>query len=91
MDDDSGKACCTLPLKGEASPADDDGAGARIYGKENCPHTLRARKALPGAQFVDVLSDPALLEEMLRLSGGVRRVPVIVRGKSVEVGFRRGS
>jgi hypothetical protein len=38
-----------------------------------------------------VLADPASLEEMLRLSGGVRRVPVIVRKDGVEIGFRRGS
>ncbi|MBI5518430.1 MAG: glutaredoxin [Desulfovibrio sp.] len=72
------------------------GAGMLIYGKEGCPHTSRARAALPAARFVDVLADPAALEEMLRLSGGVRRVPVIVRpepGESpqVEIGFRRGA
>ncbi|MDD3447992.1 MAG: glutaredoxin domain-containing protein, partial [Gammaproteobacteria bacterium] len=53
-------------------------AGTRIYGKQGCPHTERARRALPGAAFIDVLADPARLEEMLALSGGVRRVPVIV-------------
>lgn len=71
------------------------GEGARIYGKEGCPHTMRARAALPCALFVDVLADPAALEEMLRLSGGVRRVPVIVhgdgRGDAVEIGFKRGA
>jgi len=63
----------------------------RIYGKENCPHTKRARAALPAAQFVDVLADAQALAEMLRLSGGVRRVPVIVNGQSVEIGFKRGA
>ena len=66
-----------------------------IYGKQGCPHTNRARAALPLARFIDVLAEPAALEEMLHLSGGVRRVPVIVRGPAgagtVEVGFRRGS
>lgn len=75
--------------------APEPGAGTRIYGKTGCPHTDRARKALPGAAFIDVLADPARLEEMLALSGGVRRVPVIVRadagGESVEIGFRRGA
>jgi glutaredoxin len=63
----------------------------RIYGKEGCPHTMRAREALPKAEFVDVLAEPAGLEEMLRLTGGVRRVPVIVRGDAVEIGFKRGA
>lgn len=76
----------------EAAP----GAGMLIYGKEGCPHTGRARAAWPAARFVDVLADPAALEEMLRLSGGVRRVPVIVRpgpdgSPEAEIGFRRGA
>ncbi|SNR66536.1 Glutaredoxin [Humidesulfovibrio mexicanus] len=83
-------ASCTIG-KGAASQEADLGIGARIYGKEGCPHTSRARAALPRARFVDVLADPASLEEMLRLSGGVRRVPVIVRKDGVEIGFRRGS
>lgn len=67
------------------------GEGALIYGKEACPHTRRARAALPRAQFVDVLADPAALTEMLRLSGGVRRIPVIASGNAATVGFQRGS
>lgn len=75
------------------------GEGARIFGKESCPHTRRARAALPRAQFVDVLADPAALAEMLRLSDGVRRIPVIVRParpgepaeESVAIGFQRGA
>ncbi len=66
-------------------------AMVRIYGKEDCPHTARAREALPGAEFLDVLADPLLLAEMLRHSGGVRRIPVIVRGDEVEIGFKRGA
>lgn len=68
-----------------------------IYGKGGCPHTRRALEAMPGARFVDVLLDPEALEEMLRLTGGVRRVPVVVRpaeegpGPSVEIGYRRGA
>lgn len=78
-----------------AAPVDDQGQGARIYGKQGCPHTQRARAALPRARFVDVLADPAALSEMLRLSGGARRVPVIVRsgehGDVVQIGFKRGA
>ena len=84
------RACCLA-----AAPVDDQGQGARIYGKQGCPHTQRARAALPRARFVDVLADPAALAEMLRLSGGARRVPVIVRsgehGDVVQIGFKRGA
>lgn len=77
------------------APATGQGEGARIYGKEGCPHTKRARAALPRALFVDVLADPAALAEMLRLSGGVRRIPVIVQsgghGGAVQIGFKRGA
>ncbi|GAB6124696.1 hypothetical protein JCM14124_04020 [Humidesulfovibrio idahonensis] len=86
------KDCCTLPERqAEETPAPDQGEGARIYGKETCPHTKRARAALPRARFIDVLDDPAALEEMLRLSGGVRRIPVIVRGGEVAIGYKRGA
>ena len=37
--------------------------------------------------YRDVLVEPRFLEEMLRLSGGVRRVPVIVEGGEAAVGF----
>ncbi|MHC1700881.1 MAG: UXX-star selenoprotein family 1 [Humidesulfovibrio sp.] len=63
----------------------------RIYGKDGCPHTRRAREALPGAVFLDVIADPFLLEEMLRLTGGVRRIPIIVKDGEVEIGFKRGA
>jgi glutaredoxin 3 len=92
---------CTLPdplAGGEPGGAVDNasaGAAVRIYGKADCPHTRRAREAMPDAVFLDVLGDPATLDEMLRLSGGERRIPVIVRGRGasecVEIGFRRGS
>lgn len=75
----------------ESRTDDYSSAAVRIYGKDGCPHTRRAREALPGALFLDVLADPLLLTEMLRLSGGVRRIPVIVRGDEVEVGFQRGA
>lgn len=83
---------CTLPEKAATIGAEgDDGEGAIIYGREGCPHTNRARRELPRARFIDVVADPVQLDEMLRLSGGARRIPVIVRGKEVSVGYRRGS
>ncbi|MDR3640234.1 MAG: UXX-star (seleno)protein family 1 [Humidesulfovibrio sp.] len=62
-----------------------------MYGKVGCPHTNRARKAMPRAEFLDVEADPEALAEMLRLSGGVRRIPVIARGETVTIGYKRGA
>lgn len=62
-----------------------------IYGKENCPHTRRARDAYPQARFIDVLASPENMDAMLRLSDGVRRVPVVVKNGVPEVGFNRGA
>ena len=63
----------------------------KIYGKPGCPHTQRARNAMPDHEFVDVQSDPEKLAEMLKLTGGVRRIPVIVENGRVCVGFKRGA
>lgn len=37
-------------------------------------------------QYLNVLSDQALLDEMLALTRGSRRVPVIVEGTKVTIG-----
>lgn len=62
-----------------------------VYGKAGCPYTMRARQELArqGAEveYRDVLSEPQLLEEMLRLNGGVRKVPTIVEAGRVQVGY----
>jgi len=39
------------------------------------------------AEFVDVTTKGEKLEEMLEYSGGVRKVPVIVQGEKVTVGY----
>jgi len=39
------------------------------------------------AVYIDVKSDPAGLQEMLKLSGGARQVPLIVEGKNVTIGY----
>jgi len=36
---------------------------------------------------VDVVAEPEKLEAMLKFSKGVRKVPVIVEGKKVEIGY----
>jgi glutaredoxin len=63
-----------------------------IFGKEHCPYTERAREDYAArkleVQYVDVKKSRADLDRMLELSGGIRRVPVIVEenGK-VTIGF----
>ena len=63
-----------------------------IFGKDNCPYTERARRDFEArsveVQYVDVKKDRGDLARMLELSGGVRRVPVILEenGK-VTIGF----
>ena len=63
----------------------------RIFGKDNCPYTSAAREdhAKRGVAFeyVNVLADAAQLKEMLKHSRGVRKVPVIVDGDKVSIGF----
>jgi len=66
-----------------------------IYGKEIWPYTRAAREAYAreGYEVIyfDVLKNPAKLEEMLKYSQGQRRVPVIVEGQDINIGFRGGS
>ena len=42
---------------------------------------------MKGYEYVDVMDNPDQLEKMLELSGGRRKVPVIVRGDKVEIGY----
>lgn len=39
------------------------------------------------AEFVEVTTKREQLEEMLEYTGGVRKVPVIVQGEKVTVGY----
>ena len=59
-----------------------------IFGKSSWPYTSQARSAYgDSATYVDVVSEPDKLKEMLEFSKGVRKVPVIVEGKKVEIGY----
>ena len=62
-----------------------------IYGKDNCPYTTAARedhaKRKVAFEYINVLADPAKLKEMLKHTKGARKVPVIVDGGKVTVGF----
>jgi glutaredoxin 3 len=61
-----------------------------IYGKDSCPYTADAREhyaTLGEVQYLNVRKDAEALERMLQLTGGRRRVPVIVDNGKVTVGF----
>ncbi len=62
-----------------------------IYTKPGCPFCIavKADLKLKGVEYIEhsVKADPEMLEEMLRLNGGQRKVPTIVDGERVTVGF----
>jgi glutaredoxin len=61
-----------------------------IFGKNDCPYTdaaLENYRRKGEVEYVNVKQDPAGLERMLGYSGGKRRVPVIVDGSRVTIGF----
>jgi len=59
-----------------------------IYGKAGWPFTDKARSVYGDqAEYIDVKEDAQKLEEMLKLSGGVRKVPVIVEEGRIKIGF----
>jgi glutaredoxin 3 len=62
-----------------------------IFGKNGCPYTEaacddHAARKVP-FRYVNVKKDPADLERMLVYSKGQRKVPVIVDGDKVTIGF----
>jgi hypothetical protein len=48
---------------------------------------MKARSAYEEAEYFDVKADPSKMEEMLRYSKGVHKVPVIIEGESVAIGY----
>jgi glutaredoxin len=63
----------------------------QIYGKASCGYTSAARadyaaRGYP-VEYFDVKVDPAAMARFLELSGGERRVPLIVERGRVTVGF----
>jgi glutaredoxin 3 len=62
-----------------------------IFGKDGCPYTQAARDHYESQkaafQYVNVTKNPADLQRMLEYSKGARRVPVIVDGGKVTIGF----
>ncbi|MGA3209652.1 MAG: UXX-star (seleno)protein family 1 [Syntrophales bacterium] len=58
-----------------------------IYGKAGCPFTDKALSDYgKSARYIDVEADSEQLQIMLKLTNGVRQVPVIVEGGRVTIG-----
>lgn len=66
-----------------------------LYTRAGCPHCDRVRSELAAADDrvteVDLTSHPEATTELLKLTGGRRIVPVVVRGASIEVAPGGGS
>ena len=62
-----------------------------IFGKDNCPYTQAAIEDFTARgqefEYVNVKRSPADLGRMLVHSKGQRRVPVLVDGDRVRIGF----
>ncbi len=62
-----------------------------IFGKDGCPYTQNARDHYAAEniqfQYLNVKKNAADLQKMLEYSKGARRVPVIVEGERVTIGF----
>ena len=58
-----------------------------IYGTSGCPYTDKARVDYDDAIYYDVKSDSSRMKEMLKHSNGARKVPVIVEGEKVTIGY----
>ena len=63
-----------------------------IYGKHSWPHTASARAAYERSgrpvEYISVVDTPGALERMLKLSGGTRKIPLIVDGDRIIVGYQ---
>ena len=66
-----------------------------LFGKDAWPYTQAAREAFAkeGRQvdYYNVVKEPKTLDTMLKHSKGVRKVPVIVEGETVTIGFDGGA
>ena len=66
-----------------------------IFGKDGCPYTEAAREDYERRkvpfEYLNVKKDRAALDRMLEFSHGERRVPVVVEGSKVTIGFDGGT
>ena len=64
-------------------------APALLYTRAGCPYCLRVRESLAAEstpfQEIDVSRHPEKIPELLKLTGGRRVVPVLVRDGRIEV------
>ena len=62
-----------------------------IFGKDTCPYTDAAREDYArrkvAFEYINVKANAGDLARMLEVSRGQRRVPVIVEGGKVTIGF----
>ena len=62
-----------------------------IYGKSTWPFTNAAREAYAkknvDAEYFDVMASEEDMKAMLKYSDGSRKVPVIVEGDKITIGF----
>ncbi len=60
-----------------------------LYTRDGCEHCARLREALVAEGHriteVNVSREPSAIPELLKLTGGRRIVPVVVRGGVIEV------
>ena len=94
-DCNGGRAGASRPLMPEGAAhegmAEELSAQVVVFSKADCPYTRGLRRKLEheGRPFLelDVLADGANMQRMLALNGGQRKVPTIVTGDQVTVGF----
>ncbi|MCX5829629.1 MAG: UXX-star (seleno)protein family 1 [Deltaproteobacteria bacterium] len=59
-----------------------------IYGKAACPFTGKAISAYgKRTRYIDVGEDSAQFQIMLKLTNGVRQIPVIVERGQITIGY----
>jgi glutaredoxin len=62
-----------------------------IFGKDAWPYTRAAREAFAregrSFDYYNVIKEPDQLDTMLQYSKGTRKIPVIVEGEKVTIGF----
>ncbi|CAN2042546.1 Glutaredoxin [Candidatus Magnetomoraceae bacterium gMMP-15] len=63
-----------------------------IFGKDTCPFTkaacnFYAEKNID-VEYINVVNNEDQLNNMLKYSNGSLRIPVIVEGESVKIGFK---
>ena len=66
-----------------------------LFGKDAWPYTRAAREAFAKegrrVDYYNVIKEPKYLNAMLTYSKGARKVPVIVEGETVSIGFDGGT